>query len=572
MEIKFLNMKNILSISLLLACLSLIIGCQQPDELTSPVVRMGINSVTASFLDGTGEFTGNTPENGNEIVIPIPYYYPESSNNQVTGEMLKKMRVRANLDNNVIVDPPMLYMDLTQNNTITVTDQRKEKKQYTVRGEIRKSAACSIEEFSIPSLGLSGIINETTKTISLITIEVGEPVLAAVRLSYHATVSPDPTVVALDYDQDVKLTVTANDGVTKNVYTVKKEIPNKLPFGIRAGSAKLMFAKQLKADLGITVDNLTGGIAATNDYVIINTRNANSIYIDAKTGAKLGEFDLGPVKGSLRNFYTTADGAGNVLICNLARNDGTFKVWKLTSMTGSTELFIDWPENTTYDIGRKISVYGNLNENAIITAPLLVAWDATRTTKFARWTVVNGVLTSRIPEEVTISGLSVGWTTNCDVMPTSATNPNADYFVTYYSDNEFAWVNGTTNQVRKKLAAISTNYVSNAIDYAEFNNAKFVTLNWTNSNTWGASDIVWLLDVSNDANFSGNLETKTCPAVIWECPPNTYSFRAIDSGVANGNNTGDVALRVSKDGYYLYLYFMFTNGYVVGYQFDCVDM
>ena len=564
-------MKNIISISILLACLSLITGCQQPDDLTSPVVRMGINSVTASFADGTGEFTADTPETGNEIVIPIPYYYPESSDDQVTDAMLKKMRVRANLDNNVIVDPPLLYMDLTQSNAITVTTPQKEKKQYTVRGEIRKSSACAILEFSIPSLGLSGIVNETTKTISLLTLEVGAPVLAELRLSHHAGVSPDPRITALDYDQEVKLTVTAHDGVTQSVYTVKKEVPGKLPFGIRDGSAKLMFAKQLKADLGITVDNLTGGIAATNDYVILNTRNQNSIYINAKTGEEIGEFDLGPVKGSLRNFYTTADGAGNVLICNLSQNDGTFKVWRLTSMTGATELYIDWPENTAYDIGRKISVYGNLNENAVITAPLLVAWDATRTQKFARWTVVNGALTSQIPEEVTIGGLTVGWTTNCDVMPTS-TNPNGDYFVTYYSDNEFAWVNGVTNQVRKKLSAISQNYVSNAIDYAEFNNAKYVTLNWTNSNTWGAADIVWLLDVSNDANFSGNIETKTCPAVVWECPPNTYSFRAIDGAVVNGNNTGDVALRVSEDGYYLYLYFMFTNGYVVGYQFDCVDM
>ncbi len=40
----------------------------------------------------------------------------------------------------------------------------------------------------------------------------------------------------------------------------------------------------------------------------------------------------------------------------------------------------------------------------------------------------------------------------------------------------------------------------------------------------------------------------------------------------NGNGTGDVAMTVSENGYYLYLYFMFTNGYVVGVQFDCVDV
>ena len=559
-------MKKILSITILLASLILISGCQQPDDLIPPVSRMGINSIIANFEDGTGDFVGITPETGNEIIIPVPYFFPESSNNQVTEARLKKMRVRADLDDNVIVDPPLLFMDLTVDNIITVTDQRKEQKQYTVKAVIRRSNACSIEEFNLPSLGLSGIINEADKTISLLTLDDLEPALADLRMSFHASISPDPRTTALDYNQDVTLTVTAHDGVTKNVYTVKKAVPNKLPFGIRPGSGKIMFEKQLRADLGITVDHLTGGIAATNDYVILNTRNDVSIYIDPKTGNKLGTFDLGPIKGNLRNFYTTADAAGNVLICNLAQNDGPFKMWRLTSMTGATELFIDWADNTADAIGRKFSVYGNIDGNAIITAPLLTGTNQ----RFARWTVTGGVLTSQTPEIITMSGLERGWTTNCDIVHTSATNVNADYFVASYSDNTFAWVNGSNNQVRKKLDEIERNFIPNAVDYIEFNNAKFVTLNWVNSFNWGAADMVWLLDVSTDATFTGSLMAGTCPAVVWKTDLHKYGGGPL--GVPNTNGTGDVALRVSDDGYYLYLYFMFTNGYIVGVQFDCVEM
>ena len=137
-------MKNTFLISILLTGLCLMTGCQQPDDLIPPVSRLGLNSITAKFADGTGEFTGNTPETGNEIVITIPHYFPESSDNQVTQEQLKKMRVKANLDDNVTIDPPLLYMDFTQDNVITVINQKKEKKQYTVRVEIRKSNACSI--------------------------------------------------------------------------------------------------------------------------------------------------------------------------------------------------------------------------------------------------------------------------------------------------------------------------------------------------------------------------------------------------------------------------------------------
>ena len=44
------------------------------------------------------------------------------------------------------------------------------------------------------------------------------------------------------------------------------------------------------------------------------------------------------------------------------------------------------------------------------------------------------------------------------------------------------------------------------------------------------------------------------------------------AGVQNANGTSDVALRVSADGYYLYIYFMFTNGYVGCIRCDCLDL
>lgn len=558
-------MKNYKFIAIMLVILSFMSGCHEPDELLPSVSRDGINSITATFADGTGLFVGYLTEGSNEIVIPISYYYPESSNNQVTELQLTNMRVTANLDDNAIVSPALLYLDLTEGNSIMVTDQVKTQKQYVVKGEIRKSDECLLEKFKLPSLGMTGVINEASKTISLVAIGNLEPALAELTLSYHASISPDPTAIALDYNSDVELTVTAHDGTTKNVYTVKKEVPDKLLYGIRSGSAKLMFEKQLKADCGITLDNLTGGIAVTGDYVILNTRTANSVYLNAKTGEKVGEIDLGALKGSLINFYNTADDDGNVLICNLAPNAGSFKVWKLASATATPELMIEWDGGVP--IGRKLSVNGSIDENAIITAPILAAGQ-----QIARWTVVNGVLTSQTPEIVTMSGLTKGWGTNVDVVSSSDTDVTSDYFVASYSDNTFAWVNGTTNEVRKKLDGISANYIPNAVDYIKFNNAEYVSLNWVNSFTWGSSDAVWLLDVSSDVNFEGNLETKTCNAVIWESLRNVYGGKSVSPAVANGNGTGDVALRVSDDGYFLYLYFMFTNGYVVGYQFDCIDM
>lgn len=558
-------MKNNIFIAIVLGVLTLMSSCHKPDELLPSASRQGINSITATFLDGTGDFKGLITPGSDEIIIPVPYFYPESSDNRITEAKLTQMRVTANLDDNVTVSPALLYLDLTKENIITLTDQVKAQKQYKVKGEIRKSSDCLLKEFKIPSLGMIGVINEVTKTISLVAIGNLTPALAEVSLSYHATISPDPAAIKLDFNSNVKLTVTAHDGKTTSVYTVKKEVPSKLLYGIRKGSAKLMFAKKLKADCGIALDNVTGGMAVTNDYVILNTRNANSVYLNAKTGEKMGEIDLGAIKGSLTNFYNTADDDGNILICNLAPNAGSFKVWKLASITATPELMIEW--NDGLAVGRKLSINGSIKKNAIITAPILAAGQ-----KFARWTVVGGVLKSQTPEIITMTGLAKGWTTNVDVVYSSNTDLNSDYFVSAYSDNTFACVNGATHTIRKSLDAISSNYIPNAVDYREFNNAKYVTTNWVNSFNWGAADAVWLMDVSNTTNFAGNLETKTCNAVVWECDRDKYGAKGVTPVVVNGNGTGDVALRVSDDGYYFYLYFMFTNGYVVGYQFDCIDM
>lgn len=563
---------NILTI-LILGILVLFGACQSPDDLKPSVAQLGINSITAQFVnnDGTfyGEFKGLAVEGSNEIVVKIPYFYPETSDNKVTDDMLKRMRISANLDDNVTISPTLLFLDLTQENPFTVTTQLGEQVKYNIRGQIVKSTECVIQEFKIPSLGLTGIINDNTSEIALITTENIGTVMAEVRSSAHATISPDPTAVALDYDKDQKLVVTAYDGVTKREYSVKKSIPNKLEFGLRSGSAKIMFAKKLNADLGIKTLNMTGGLAVSGDYLVLNTRGENSVYINAKTGEKVGEIDLGNIKGSVTNFYHTSDEAGNILVANLTPNAGNiFKLSKLKSVKDTPADFIAWDTGGSA-LGRKVSIAGNIDANAIITAPIYVGAGVSK--KFARWQVVNGALLSQTPTLVDVDANIKGWTTNGDLVYTSGSDITSDYFIASYSENKFTWVNGKTNIVSDMLDPINANFIQNAVDYAEFNKAKYATLNWINSFTWGSADFVWLLDVSSNGNFNGNLEAKTSKAVVWQTEGNKWGPNSLQEP-ANANGTGDVLIKVSDDGYFMYLYFMFTNGYVVGVQFDCIDM
>lgn len=545
-------------------CCSVVImmnGCQQPEDLTPSVSRYGINSLTASFYgDKSSEnsFTSEIDYENGIITIIFPYNYPRNSENILTMDSLKHVRVEANLDDNVIISPPLLYIDLTKENFITVTDQTKKKRTYKVVAEIRKSAEAKITNFSLSALGISGIIDEENKTISLISIEPIGEVLAEVSISHGATISPDPRTIALNYDQEVKLTVTAQNGVDKAIYTVRKDVPNKVEFGMRNGSAKILWSKKLQSDLGITTLNMTTSLAVTKDYVVLNTRNEPGMLLDRKTGAKVGTMpNMGSIQGSLTNFFATADDGDNILICNLAPNAGTFKVWKINGVNGSPQLYIDWSTSGSTAIGRKLSVKGSLDGNAIITAALMGAAKS-----FARWQVKDGVLLSQTPEIIAINGIESAWNNNADVVATDPSDLTADYFVSYYAvPRKFAWVDGKTNTIKAQGPEISSNWIQNAADYTVFNNNPYAVNMSINSFSWGSDDKVYLHDASSVTTFT---------EPIWTTPIGTYGGK--DNGGVNANGTGDAILKVSSDGYYMYLYFMFTNGCVVCVQYDCIDM
>lgn len=547
------------TLAILTAFLIFLSGCQQVEDLTPSVARYGINSLSASFYgDESSEnsFSSEIDYVNGIITVVFPYNYPRTSQNVLTMDALKNVRIDANLDDNVTVSPSLLYMDLTQENFITVTDQTKSKKEYKVVAEIRKSAEARITDFSLNTVGISGIIDEENKTISLISIEPIGEVPAEVSISHGATISPDPRTTPLNYDQEVTLTVTAQNGVNKVVYTVRKDVPNKVDRGMRNGSAKILWSKKLQSDLGITTLHNTTSLAVTKDYVVVNTRNEPGMLLDRKTGAKVGTMpNMGSIQGGLTNFFATADDGDNILISNLAPNAGTYKVWRFRGVNASPELYIDWTSSPS--LGRKLSIKGSLDGDAIITAALM--GDAM---SFARWQVKDGVLLSQTPQIVAINGLGGAWWNNADVVASDPSDPTADYFVSYYAmPRKFAWVDGKTNSVKAFGPEISGNWIQNAADYTHFNGNSYAVNMSINSFTWGSDDKVYLHDAS---------ATTTFIEPIWETPIGTYGGK--DNGGTNANGTGDAILKVSSDGYYMYLYFMFTNGCVVCVQYDCIDM
>lgn len=551
---------NIFKLIMALASILFVLsGCQSPEDLTPPVSRDGINSITASFMgDESSEnsFSSEINHDNGVITIVFPYNYPTNSDNVLTLAELSKMRVSANLDDNVTISPALLYMDLTKENFITLIDQTKMKREYKVVADIRKSAESAITSYELIGPGLVGVVNEDNKTISIIAIEDIAPTLAKVSLSHGATMSPDPTKEELDYNSEVKITVTAQNGTSTSVYTIKKDVPAKVELGMREGSGKVLWAKKLQSDLGIVPLNVTGGLAVTKDHVVINTRGEASIYLNRKTGEKEGTLNMDDIVGGLTNFYNTADDDGNILVCNLAPNAGSFKIWKIKDVNSTPELYIEHDEGLK--LGRKFSIKGSIDKDAIITAPIFDAGH-----KVLRWVVKNGSLVSATPETITISGIEgASWVNNADVVYTDPSDVNSDYFVAYYTlPRQLGWVDGNTHAIKAYGPVISGNWVVNAVDYTVFNKNPYVVQNTVNSFTWGSDDSILLFDASS-------LNSISTP--IWKAPIGTYGGK--DNAGQNGNATGDVVLKVSDDGYYMHLYFMFTNGQVVCVQYDAIAM
>ncbi len=538
-------------------------ACQKP-EYVQPNNQADITDFYAT-LDGEGrDRIFESTISNDTVYVNIDYYYPINSDNEVD---LTKLLLRASLPIDSRIEPSLEgFVDLTNPLKVKIIAGNGDTKEYVIVANKKGntdliSAKLTYEDAVGVTQELDAIIIGKDVNFSIIPGTVMNNARVTYELNRHASGS-----IANGGSIDLaspKTFVVSSAGNAKTEFKMQAVEAKKLAKGIRPGSAKILFAKKLKGDIGIAVDNVTGGIAATSQYVVINTRNENSVVLNALTGARVGEIELGDIRGNLRNFYSTADDGGNILVNNLTPNDGNaFNIWKISNINSTPSVLISW-DAAGSSYGRKISVIGDVSKNAIITAPLFGL--ASQNT-VARWEIVNGVVKSQQPTIVTLSGFNWSWN-NADVVYTNPNDVNSDYFAIGYAGNKLTKMNGATNTVSAQFDGLDANFISNAVDYIEFNNAKYVAFTHLNSFTWGSADEAFLIDA--DGAISGNVSTAS--SLVWSAPKNTYGALAAQ-GPANANATADIALTKSSNGYFMYMYFMFTNGYVVGVQFDCVDL
>lgn len=546
-------------------------GCQNIDELLSPSKNQGLTRLVAKFT--TGEYTGKTAVEytisdvtTDTYIIPVPWFYPESSDNETTKYM-SAMKIEANLDNNYKIEPALGVLDLTKDNYFTLTDPDGQKRTINIRGERTKSSACSILAFSLLDPSLTGIIDQDKQDVSIISVDDLSSCLANYTLSAHATISPDPAVTPINLNSPVQFTVTAHNGTSKKTYIVQKKIPNKIGFGFRSGSGVGLYAIDASTlglpDISVpTVPSL----AVIGSNLVINYGNGSTpIYLNKATGKQLGNVNLGSANAS---GCVASDVYGTMLICNHANNGESFNVYKTKSVTSSPTLLFSYSNISGLPIGYKVSVQGNLDANAIIVAT------CENSSSFVRWIVTGGVV--GLPEVITASGVS-SWAgiDNTPKLAYRSTNINDGYFLGHYdggNDNVY-FMNGATNNPVSHLTGQSDGTgwgMGNGIlDVKEFNSARYMVLySVAYFPMWGMPSGIYLYDVTGTSMFT-NAAVDNSSALVFK----NKAVTSFDGGAAPGDSrTGDVLLYPSSDGYKLDLYYIDNTNRVVGcYEFDCID-
>ena len=614
------DMKKILIY--ILAAGALLASCKPTEILPTtdastgqPLVNDPITSVTAYVtINGiAGEFTGYPDEDGN-IEIVFPYYFPVESDYKVTSFFLEDARVMANLASNVVIKEKLFRLDLNQETRIHVTDQMKKEREYLIYGVIKHLSLKEIfdvkytvseKEFYKAIVKDGTIMIPYTGTLPDGVLTFSLSPHASAKKADGSPLRPGDTV---NFDAETFITVIADDG-SEQKYPVFKGEPEKLDKGLNPDPdfVSYMFARKLNSEVGITKNDATSALAVSGDYLVINTRGEDLVVLDRFTGANVGTIALpdevkkgkaGDGGEDFRNFCMTSDDDGNILIINRVewkygdadagipgkwKDLGEVKIWKIDDINSAPVEYITWPiseENYGLVFGRRISVTGSLDSDAVIVVPC----NSQPTGAFYRWTVKGGELVDNKPEWVSVAESGVSWNYgNVDIVHMDA-DPSSDFFVMGYSDTSrrLTWYNGRNNSIKKQTELLDVNYVANALDLYKFNGTNYLAATQLNSFTWGRCDFVYLFDLTLEAAFEGEVNPQgsmgitdpLCPALIWEDISGQWGPHALEyvaDGYSNANHCADVIMAGSDSGYYMYLYFMFCNGYVVGVQFDCIN-
>lgn len=567
------------------ALLVLTWACHKPEYVAPTADRQGITSLAAYFAFGPyeGQEMGRLEIDDPDVdryVIPIPWYFPETSDD-ITTPYMAKVRVRASLQANCKIDPPLTVLDLTEENHFTYTDATGASRDIVIVGERVKSSKCELISFTLKRPTLNGVIDKAARKVSLITANDLSMAEATATVSAHATISPDPGV-ARNYNDGFTFTVTADDGVTKAEYVVIKNVPEKIDYGVNTASAERLFNLDPSSGMGLpgykAVANVSMGVL--DSYLIVNMGDGSTPrYYNKVMGTFGGEIKLG---SAVPTGAIASDEQDHLLICNLAEPGQTFTIWKTASVNAAPVELLSFPNDQDLQLGLEMKVIGNIEEEASISVTYPGLAGVTTSGRFRSIHIVGGEVVSNELKDVSATGFMWGaGASNSTCFPAASARGDEGWYSCKYSENQLTWftpeltvgkaLNGYgdgTDDVEGGGTYVDSNTSPNNLDTKGFNNARYLALFVSNHfPKWWPGPQLYVYDITTGLQGDN----------IWNSPslvfskPYMYNMQ-YNSGAQDGNGAcGDVILAPSADGYILYIYYYDHYSQMLGgYSLDCI--
>lgn len=572
-----------------LAMLALASACHQPEYVQPTADRQGITSLAAYFAFGPyeGQELGRleiADPDVDRYVIPIPWYFPETSDD-ITTPYLTRVRVRASLEANCKIEPALSVLDLTEENHFTYTDATGTSRNIIITGERVKSSKCELLSFSLKRPMLNGIIDKSTRQVSLITANDLSVAEATVTLSAHATISPDPAE-AHNYNEGFTFTVTADDGTTKADYYVVKNVPQKIDYGVNTTSAEKLFNLDPSSGLGLPAFNTQANVslAVLDSWLIVNMGDGSAPkYFNKIMATAGGTLKIG---NAVPTGAIASDEQDHLLLCNLAEPGEVFTIWKTSSVSQAPELLYSFTNNQDLQLGLEMKVIGDVEKEAVISVTYPGLAGVTTSGRFHAIHIVGGeVVSSEVIDLFTASGGAFFWGSgpaNSTCVVAGSPRMDGGWYSCAYSENSLRWFKqdlslgsiipgegvGESEDAPGGGYYVNGNVDPNNLDTKCFNNARYLVLFVSNHfPKWWPGPQLYVFDITG-----GSLSDRiyNSPQLVFSVPF-MYNEQYQTGSNEGFGACGDAILAPSADGYMLYIYYYdHFSGMIGGYSLDCI--
>jgi len=575
------------SLYILAAVLLAVTACHEPEYVKPTALRQGLTSLTAIMKDGAyeGQELGKlivTEPDAERFEIPIPFYYPEASNDETLIYMMG-LRVQAELEPNWVISPKLGILDLTEENWFTLTDPDGNSRQICITGARVKPSSCSLLSLMIDEVKTAGVVYDESNRILIPYLEDLSAVHVTGQVSPHAKISmingkKYNSKVAYNLNSGATLTVVAGDGTTEKTYNIEQGIPTLLGQGLRAESVAELCNVDPVSVVGLPAWNEKAyvSLAGIGSEIIVGIGEGRSPFIvDAFTGSKKGEMVLGDAVADC----VTNDDAGHVLICNAVNGGletGDVNIFVTSSTSAVPEPFYTFTNPLDVPIGHRMKVLGNIKDNAVIVFTAEGVPEVT-TASEALWLKVEGGAVTDMQRK-DFASFGFGWggapVNFATVVPASLTPDKDGWFLDYYEGNSDPSVaHGSEDcyilhyidgKDKDNWVELMGNWAvnPNCLDLKTFNGARYMALfAVSHFPEWDIKPRIHVFDVTDPSSARAFLKNDSIK--IYQKGSTNPDFGA----------AGDVAIVPSADGYRLYVYYYDHHAQALGaYVADCFEI